>query len=86
MDVEAFEAKLGAWAHAVIEWVSDVWAPRRKPPWRSMAKPFGVPKSKGRRGRMGYRSSHRLGLTLTQQAVDDKTNEIKQVETVASLC
>ena len=26
--------------------------------------------------------SHRLGLTLAQQAVDDKTNEITQVETV----
>src|SRR4029453_7217483 len=26
--------------------------------------------------------SHHLGLTLAQQAVDDKTNEITQVETV----
>jgi predicted transposase YbfD/YdcC len=26
--------------------------------------------------------AHRVGLTLTQQAVDDKTNEIKAVETV----
>ena len=26
--------------------------------------------------------SHRLGLTLTQQAVDAKTNEIKGIETV----
>ena len=25
---------------------------------------------------------HRLGLTLTQQAVDDKTNAIKAIETV----
>jgi len=50
-----------------------------------MAKRCGAPRSKAPPGtHLLSVLAHRLGLTLTQQAVAAKTNEIKEVETVLS--
>ena len=80
VDRDTLEAKLGAWAQQVVVSLP----PRRaKPPSLSMAKRCGARASKARLGVYVLSAlSHRLGLTLAQQAVDDKTNEITQVETV----
>ena len=45
-------------------------------------KTLGAPRSKGPGHTLVIGVIHRLGLTLTQQAVDIKTNEIKAIETV----
>jgi hypothetical protein len=82
MDRDALEAKLGAWAASVV-----VSLPRT-PSGDEAAVALDGKTLRGSRkqGAPGVHLlsalSHHIGLTLTQQAVDDKTNEIPQVETV----
>jgi len=82
VDRDAVEAKLGAWAEGIM--VSTPVTP-------SMGEPAGALDGKTLRGSQKQGApgahllsalSHHLGLTLAQQAVDDKTNEMTQVETV----
>jgi predicted transposase YbfD/YdcC len=82
LDCEAFEAKLGAWANERMtnvptssELLDDAIAVDGKTLRGS--KKQGAPGT-----HLLSVVGHHLGLTLTQQAVDDKTNEIKAVETV----
>jgi predicted transposase YbfD/YdcC len=82
LDREAFEAKLGAWADSVLAHTPSASAPAGE----AMAvdgKPLRGSKKQGAPGtHLLSVLSHRLGLTLGQQAVDDKTNEITTIETV----
>jgi predicted transposase YbfD/YdcC len=82
VDRDAVEAKLGAWAEGIV--VSTPVTP-------SMGEPAVALDGKTLRGSQKQGApgahllsalSHHLGLTLAQQAVDDQTNEITQVETV----
>lgn len=82
VDRDEVEAKLGAWAEGVVS--STPAAP-------AAAKAAVALDGKTLRGSRKQSApgvhllsalSHHLGLTLAQQAVDDKTNEITQVETV----
>ena len=79
---EALEAKLGAWAERVVA---------STPPAPSAGQAAVAPDGKTLRGSRKQGApgvhllsalSHHLGLTLGQVAVDAKTNEITQVETV----
>jgi predicted transposase YbfD/YdcC len=76
------EAKLGAWAAQVV--VSLPTAPSAGE--AAIALDGKTLRGSRKQGAPGVHwlsaLSHRLGLTLAQQAVDDKTNEITQVETV----
>jgi predicted transposase YbfD/YdcC len=84
IDREAFEAKVGAWAERVV-----ATAPATpEAPEIAIAvdgktlrgsKKQGAPET-----HLVSVLAHRAGLTLTQQAVAAKTNEIKEVETVFS--
>jgi len=82
LDRDELEAKLGAWAERVM-----VSTPR-DPSAGDAAVALDGKTLRGSRkqGAPGAHLlsalSHRLGLTLAQQAVDAKTNEITQVETV----
>lgn len=82
LDVEVFEAKLGAWADRLMR--SDLTA--SEPLDEAIAVDGKTLRGSKKQGAPGTHLlsvvGHRLGLTLTQQAVDDKTNEIKAVETV----
>src|SRR5262247_1034288 len=82
VDRDAVEAKLGAWAEGVV--VSTPVAPSAGE--GAIALDGKTLRGSRKQGAPGVHLlsalSHRLGLTLAQQAVDDKTNEITQVETV----
>jgi predicted transposase YbfD/YdcC len=82
LDREAFEAKLGAWAERVV--VTAPAAPEA--PEIAMAVDGKTLRGSKKQGAPGMHLlsvlAHRVGLTLTQQAVAAKTNEIKAVETV----
>jgi len=82
LDREAFEAKLGLWADSVVANTPAV----PETPGDAMAVDGKTLRGSKKQGAPGTHLlsvlSHRLGLTLTQQAVDVKTNEIKAIETV----
>ena len=77
---DTLEAKLGAWAEQVV--VSLPTAPSAGE--AAIALDGKTLRGSRKQGAPGVHVlsalSHRLGLTLAQQAVDDKTNEITQVE------
>ncbi len=82
LDREVFESKLGAWADSVVAHTPA--APEA--PAEALAVDGKTLRGSKKQGAPGTHLlsvlSHRLGLTLTQQAVDAKTNEIKAIETV----
>jgi predicted transposase YbfD/YdcC len=82
VDRDAVEATLGAWAEEVV--VSTPSAPSAGE--AAVALDGKTLRGARKQGAPGVHLlsalSHHLGLTLAQQAVDDKTNEITQVETV----
>ncbi len=82
LDREAFEAKVGAWAESVVAHTPA----GPEAPKEAMAVDGKTLRGSKKQGAPGTHLlsvvSHRLGLTLTQQAVDAKTNEIKAIETV----
>lgn len=82
LDSEVFEAKLGAWADSVV---AHTPAPTQASE-EAIAVDGKTLRGSKKQGAPGTHLlsvlSHRLGLTLTQQGVDDKTNEIKTIETV----
>ena len=82
VDRDAVEAKLGAWAEGIV--VSTLAAPSAGEARRGAdGKTLRGSRKQGAPGvHLLSALSHHLGLTLAQQAVDDKTNEITQVETV----
>jgi predicted transposase YbfD/YdcC len=75
VDREAVEAKLGAWAEALLG---------EEPPITAVAEAIAIDgktlRGSQKQGAPGAHLlsalAHRIGLTLAQQAVDDKTNEI----------
>jgi hypothetical protein len=84
LDREAFAAQLGAWADSVVANTSAT--PETETPEDAMAVDGKTLRGSKKQGAPGTHLlsvlSHRLGLTLTQQAVDAKTNEIKAIEVV----
>ncbi len=82
LDREAFEAKVGAWADSVMTHTPAA----SKAPQEAMAVDGKTLRGSKKQGAPGTHLlsvlSHRLGLTLSQQAVDAKSNEIKAIETV----
>lgn len=82
VDRDAVEAKLGAWAEGIV--VSTLSAPSVGE--AAVALDGKTLRGSRKQGAPGVHLlsalSHPLGLTLAQHAVDDKTNEITQVETV----
>ena len=80
MERDTLEAKLGAWAEQVV--VSLPTAPSAGEAASALdGKTLRGSRKQGAPGvHVLSALSHRLGLTLAQQAVDDKTNEITQVE------
>src|SRR5229473_1743559 len=84
LDREAFESQVGAWADSVV---AHTPAAPETPP-EALAVDGKTLRGSKKQGAPGTHLlsvlSHRLGLTLTQQAVAAKTNEIKEVETVLS--
>lgn len=82
VDREALEAKLGTWADEVMR-TTPVAAACCGEAIAVDGKTLRGAKKHGAPGtHLLSAVGHRLGLTLTQLAVDDKTNEIKAVETV----
>ena len=81
VDRDALEVKLGAWAEGVV---STPAAPSAGEAAVALdGKTLrGSSKQGAPGGHLLSALSHHLGLTLAQQAVADKTNEITQVETV----
>src|SRR5215468_11297096 len=81
VDREALEIKLGAWAEGLLG-----EAPRTDEGEDALAIDGKTLRGSQKQGAPGAHLlsalAHRVGLTLAQQAVDDKTNEITQVETV----
>jgi len=82
VDRDTLEAKLGAWAEQVV--VTIPAAPSASEAASALdGKTLRGSRKQGAPGvHLLSALSHRLGLTLAQQAVDDKTNEITQVEPV----
>jgi predicted transposase YbfD/YdcC len=82
LDREAFDAQLGAWANSVMAHTPAASGP----PAEAMAVDGKTLRGSKKQGAPGTHLlsvlSHRLGLTLGQQAVDAKTNEITGIETV----
>jgi predicted transposase YbfD/YdcC len=82
LDREGFEAKLGGWADSVVAHTPAT----PEAPEIAMAVDGKTLRGSKKQGAPGTHLlsvlAHRLGLTLTQQAVAAKTNEIKEVETV----
>ncbi len=82
LDHEVLEAKLGTWADEVMTSVPAA----DTAPEEAMAVDGKTLRGSKKQGAPGTHLvsvvGHRLGLTLTQQAVDAKTNEIKAIETV----
>ena len=81
VDRDAVEAKLGAWAEGVIEHTRGASAGEAAIALDGITL-RGLRKQGAPRVHLLSALSHHLGLTLAQQGVDDKTNEITQVETV----
>src|SRR5919204_1197361 len=84
IDCEGFEATLGGWADSVVAHTPTTPAA----PEVAMAVDGKTLRGSKKPGAPGTHLlsvlAHRLGLTLTQQAVAAKTNEIKEVATVLS--
>ena len=82
VDRDAFEAHLGAWADSVVG--SLPAAPETPEPAVALdGKTLRGSKKQGAPGtHLLSALAHQVGVTLTQHAVDDKTNEITAVETV----
>ena len=82
VDRDVVEAKLGAWAEGIV--ISTPAAPAADQ--AALALDGKTLRGSRKQGAPGVHLlsalSHHLGLTLAQQAVDDKTNEITQVETL----
>lgn len=82
VDRDEVEAKLGAWAEGIV--ISTPAAPAADQ--AALALDGKTLRGSRKQGAPGVHLlsalSHHLGLTLAQQAVDDKTNEITQVETL----
>lgn len=82
LDREAFEARLGAWADSVVAQAEAVPEADQE----AMAVDGKTLRGAKKHGAPGTHLlsvlSHRFGLTLTQQAVDTKTNEIKAIQSV----
>ena len=82
LDCEGFEATLGVWADSVVAHTPTTPAA----PEVAMAVDGKTLRGSKKQGAPGTHLlsvlAHRLGLTLTQQAVAAKTNEITEVETV----
>ena len=82
LDCEAFEAKLGAWAEGMMT-TAPAATELRDDAIAVDGKTLRGSKKQGAPGtHLLSVVGHRLGLTLTQLAVDDKTNEIKAIETL----
>jgi hypothetical protein len=77
-----FEATLGVWADSVVAHTPTM----PETPEAAMAVDGKTLRGSKKQGAPGTHLlsvlAHRLGVTLTQQAVAAKTNEIKEVETV----
>jgi predicted transposase YbfD/YdcC len=82
VDRDAFEAHLGTWADSVVG--SLPAAPETPEPAVALdGKTLRGSKKQGAPGtHLLSALAHQVGVTLTQHAVDDKTNEITAVETV----
>jgi predicted transposase YbfD/YdcC len=84
LDCEAFEAPLGVWADSGVAHTPATPAA----PEAAMAVDGKTLRGSKKQGAPGTHLlsvlAHRLGLTLTHQAVAAKTNEIKEIETVLS--
>jgi len=82
VDRDAFEAHLGTWADSVVG--SRSAAPETPEPAVALdGKTLRGSKKQGAPGtHLLSALAHQVGVTLTQRAVDDKTNEITAVETV----
>lgn len=82
IDCDAFESRLGAWAASVMGHTLAASGEGQE----AMAVDGKTLRGSKKQGVPGSHLlsvlSHRLGLTLTQQAVEAKTNEIKAIETV----
>jgi hypothetical protein len=82
VDRDAFEAHLGAWADHVVESLPE--APEM--PGTALALDGKTLRGSKKQGAPGTHLlsalAHRVGVTLAQYAVDDKTNEITAVETI----
>lgn len=82
VDRDTLEANLGTWAESVVAST----APASSAGEAAVALDGKTLRGSKKQGAPGVHLlsalSHHLGLTLAQQAVDDKTNEITQVETV----
>jgi predicted transposase YbfD/YdcC len=82
LDREAFEASLGAWADSVVAHSEAVPEAEQE----AMAVDGKTLRGAKKHGAPGTHLlsvlSHRFGLTLTQQAVDTKTNEITAIQSV----
>jgi hypothetical protein len=81
LDREALEAALGRWAEAVL---ASLPPPKGAP--EALAIDGKTLRGSQQQGALNVHLlsvlSHRLGLTLAQQAVPDKTNEITAIQTV----
>lgn len=86
LDRERFEAVLGAWAEAVLVATAPPAADRREDPADGVALDGKTLRGSRKQGAPGVHLlsavSHRLGLTLGQAGVDEKTNEIPVAPTV----
>jgi predicted transposase YbfD/YdcC len=82
VDRDAFEAHLGTWADSVVGSLPAV--PETPEPAVALdGKTLRGSKKQGAPGtHLLSALAHQVGVTLTQHAVDDKTNEITAVETV----
>jgi Ser/Thr protein kinase RdoA (MazF antagonist) len=82
LDRQEVEARLGAWAAEVLA----AAAPAPAPPEEALGLDGKTLRGSRKQGAPGAHLlsvlSHRLGLTLAQDAVDDKTNEIGAVAAV----
>jgi predicted transposase YbfD/YdcC len=82
VDRDDVETKLGAWAQSMAAWTAPD-SPADEAAVALAGKTLRGSKKQGAPGtHLLSALSHHVGLTLAQQAVDDKTNEITQVEAV----
>src|SRR5215510_12186648 len=85
LDCAGFEAQLGAWAES-IEASMPLGAGRPHAAEPAVALDSKTLRGSRKQGAPGVHLlsalSHHVGLTLAQQAVDDKSNEITHLETV----
>lgn len=82
LDCKVFEATLGVWADSIVAHTPTI----PEAPEAAMAVAGKTLRGSKKPGAPGTHLlsvlAHRLGLTLTQQAVAAQTNEITEVETV----